>query len=230
VHVPEVSFSGLVIVAAVAFAAPLLVGLFPTVRLPAVVLEIVAGIVIGPAGLTWVKPDLPIDVLSLIGLAFLLFLAGLEVEVDRLRGRLLKLAGAGFVASFVLALAVGLVMKAAGQVRSPLLIAIVLVATSLGLVIPVLKDADELATQFGQLVVAGSTIADFGAVIMLSLFFSGAASGLGTKLILLGGFVLVLRRWGSRWPRRAGPEGSRERSFDSRTPPRRSGFGAPCCC
>jgi len=196
VHVPEVSFSGLVIVAAVAFAAPLLVGLFPTVRLPAVVLEIVAGIVIGPAGLTWVKPDLPIDVLSLIGLAFLLFLAGLEVEVDRLRGRLLKLAGAGFVASFVLALAVGLVMKAAGQVRSPLLIAIVLVATSLGLVIPVLKDADELATQFGQLVVAGSTIADFGAVIMLSLFFSGAASGLGTKLILLGGFVLVLAALG----------------------------------
>ena len=195
-HVPEVSFSGLVIVAAVAFAAPLLVGLFPTVRLPAVVLEIVAGIVIGPAGLTWVKPDLPIDVLSLIGLAFLLFLAGLEVEVDRLRGRLLKLAGAGFVASFVLALAVGLVMKAAGQVRSPLLIAIVLVATSLGLVIPVLKDADELATQFGQLVVAGSTIADFGAVIMLSLFFSGAASGLGTKLILLGGFVLVLAALG----------------------------------
>src|SRR5207249_9914127 len=76
--------------------------------------------------------------------------------------------------------------------------AIVLVATSLGLVIPVLKDADELTTRFGQVVVAGSTIADFGAVIMLSLFFSGAASGLGTKLILLGGVVLVLVALGLR--------------------------------
>src|SRR5204863_8045422 len=164
-HMPDVSFSGLVIVAAVAFAAPLAVGLFPGVRLPAVVLEIVAGIAIGPAGLGWVTPDLPIDVLALLGLAFLLFLAGLEVDVDRLRGPILRLAGVGFGVSLVLALAVGLVMKAAGQVRSPLLIAIVLVATSLGLVIPVLKDAGELSTPFGQLVVAGSTIADFGAVI-----------------------------------------------------------------
>ncbi len=40
---PDVSFSGLVIVSAVAFAAPLLLGLFPRVRLPAVVLEIVLG-------------------------------------------------------------------------------------------------------------------------------------------------------------------------------------------
>jgi Kef-type K+ transport system membrane component KefB len=195
-HMPDVSFSGLVIVAAVAFAAPLVVGLVPTVRLPAVVLEIVAGIVVGPAGLGWVSPDLPIDVLSLLGLAFLLFLSGLEVDVDRLRGRVLRLAGAGFVTSFVLAFAVGYAMRATGQVRSPLLIAIVLVATSLGLVIPVLKDAGELETGFGQLVVAGSTLADFGAVIMLSLFFSGASSGLGTKLILLGGFVLVLAALG----------------------------------
>ncbi len=189
---PDVSFSGLLIVSAVAFGAPLLLGLFPRIRLPAVVLEIVVGIAIGPSGLRWVTPDLPISILSVIGLAFLLFLAGLEVEVDRLRGRLLTLAGASFVLSFGLALVVGFAMKAAGQVRSPLLIAIVLVATSLGLVIPVLKDAGQLAGTFGQLVVAGSTIADFGAVIMLSLFFSGAASGLGTKLILLGGFVLVI--------------------------------------
>ncbi len=77
---PNVSLSGLAIVSAFAFAAPLLLGMAPKLRLPAVVLEIVSGIVIGPAGLGWVKPDLPITVLALIGLAFLLFLAGLEIE------------------------------------------------------------------------------------------------------------------------------------------------------
>jgi Kef-type K+ transport system membrane component KefB len=46
---PNVSFSGLLIVTVVAFLAPLLQGLSPAHRLPAVVLEIVAGIVIGPA-------------------------------------------------------------------------------------------------------------------------------------------------------------------------------------
>ena len=85
---PEVSFTGLLMVAVVAFLAPLLLGLSPVLRLPSVVLEIVAGIVIGPSVLGWVKVDLPLSLLSLFGLAFLLFLAGLEVELERLRRRL----------------------------------------------------------------------------------------------------------------------------------------------
>ena len=51
----EISFTGLVVVAAVAVAAPLVIGLVPRLRLPAVVLEIVAGIIIGPAVLGWVE-------------------------------------------------------------------------------------------------------------------------------------------------------------------------------
>jgi Kef-type K+ transport system membrane component KefB len=95
----EPSFTGLLLVVSVAFAAPFLLGLFPGVKLPAVVLEIVAGIVIGPAVLGWVEIDETISVLATIGLVFLLFLAGLEVEFDKLRGRLLRLAGGGWLAS-----------------------------------------------------------------------------------------------------------------------------------
>ena len=194
---PDVSFFGLTVVAAVAFGAPLLLGLFPKIRIPAVVLEILLGIATGPSGLGWVRFDLPIQILSVVGLGFLLFLAGLEVEVDRMRGRLLRLPGMGFVLSLALGLGVGLAMKAAGQVRSPLLIGITLVATSLGLVVPVLKDAGEASTDFGQLVIAGGTVADFGAVILLTLFFSGQASGVGAKLLLLGIFVLTVAAVGA---------------------------------
>lgn len=189
---PDVSFSGLTVVAGIAFGAPFVLGLFPRIRIPAVVLEIVLGIVIGPSGLGWVRFDLPIQVVSVVGLAFLLFLAGLEVEVDRLRGRLLRLPAYGFVLSLALGLGIGLAMQAVGQVRSPLLIGITLVATSLGLVVPVLKDAAEASTDFGQLVIAGGTVADFGAVILLTLFFSGEASGVGAKLLLLAIFVLTI--------------------------------------
>ena len=55
---PDVSFAGLWIVAVVAFAVPLLLGPVPGIRLPSVVLEIVAGILIGPSVLGWVKDDL----------------------------------------------------------------------------------------------------------------------------------------------------------------------------
>jgi Kef-type K+ transport system membrane component KefB len=190
--VPDVGFVNLLAVSAVAFGAPLVVGLWPRLRVPAVVLEIVIGIAIGPAGLGWVQDDRAVQVLSVLGLAFLLFLAGLEVEPERLRGRFLRVPLVGFVISIVIGFAVGFSLHAAGQVKSPLLVAILLSATSLGLVVPVLKDANETGTRFGQLVIAGGTVADFGAVILLTLFFSGEASGVGSKLVLLAIFVALI--------------------------------------
>ena len=189
----EVHFTNLLIVVAVALLAPLALGFFPRIRLPAIVLEIVLGIVIGPSGLGWVKPDLPVTILALVGLAFLLFLSGLEIDVERLRGRILKLTALGFVVSFVIAIVVGIGLQAGGFVKSPLFVAIVLVATSLGVIVPVLKDSGNISSNFGQLVIAAASIADFGAIILLSVFFSGkgSTSTAGT-LILLGIFGLVV--------------------------------------
>jgi len=188
---PALSLSNLVIVLAVAFVVPFLLGLAPAVRLPSVVLEIMAGIVLGPSGLGWVQVDVALQVLSILGLAVLLFLAGLEIDVDQLRGRLLGLAGASFASSIAVALAVAAGLAAAGLVESPLLVAIILTATSLGIVVPVLKDAGQASSEFGQLVIAASSIADFGAVILLSLFFSQEATGPGGQLLLIGGLAAL---------------------------------------
>ena len=187
-----ISFGGLAIVAGAALAAPLALGLFPRIRLPGIVLEIVLGIVIGPQVLSWVSFDTPIQVMSLLGLAFLLLLAGLEVEYERLRGRLLRLTAVGYAISFGLALLIGLGLHASGLVKSPLLVGIALSATSLGIVIPVLKDAGQVGTPFGQLVVAGASIAEIATIVLLSLFFSGEAGGIGVKLVLLGLFGLFV--------------------------------------
>ena len=179
------SFSNLLIVMAVAFAAPLLLGLFPRVLLPSVVLEIVAGIVVGPSVLGWVEVDDAVEVIALLGLAFVLFLAGLEIEFGKLRGRVLKLTALGFAISFAVALTVSLGLSAIDVVDTPLLIAIILCSTSLGVLVPVLKDSGQLATTFGQLIIAAASIADFGAIILLSVFFSGEG-GTGATLLLLG--------------------------------------------
>ncbi len=184
------SFSGLLIVTVVAFGAPFLLGLFPAVRLPAVVLEITAGIVIGPSVLGWVHTDQTIAVISTLGLAFLLFLAGLEIDFARLRGRVLKLTAVGYALSFAIALVVAGVLKLAGLADAPLLIAITLAATSLGVLIPVLKDAGESGSALGQLVIAAGSIADFGAIILLSIFFTGEG-GTGSTLLLIGSLLAL---------------------------------------
>ena len=186
-------FTNLLIVVAAGLAAPLALGFFPRVRLPAIVLEIVLGIVIGPSGLGWAKPDAPVSNLALVGLAFLLFLSGLEIDVDRLRGRIVTLTALGFAASFVIAILIGLGLRAGGFVKSPLFVAIVLAATSLGVVFPVLKDSDTIDSSLGQLVIAAASIAEFGSIILLSLFFSGKSStSTAGRLILLGIFGLVV--------------------------------------
>src|SRR5919206_1882267 len=187
----EISFTSVAVVAAVALVAPIGLGL-TGLRLPAIVLEILLGIVVGPQVLGWASADEPVRVLGLVGLAFLLLLAGLEIDFARLRGRLLRLTSAGYALSFAIALVIGLLLRAGDLVRSPLLVAIILSATGLGVILPILKDAGQTATPFGQVVVAGASIAEVGPIVLLSLFFSGESGGVGSKLVLLVGFALFV--------------------------------------
>src|ERR671914_111929 len=166
------SFTDLLVVVAVAFAPPFLLGLFPRLRLPSV------------------EVDQVIEVLALVGLGFVLFLAGLEIEFEKLRGSVLRLTALGFVVSFAIAVVVALGLSAGGLVETPLLVAIILCATSLGVIVPVLKDSGEIASPFGQLIVAAASIADFGAIILLTLFFSGEG-GVGSTLLLLGALLVL---------------------------------------
>jgi Kef-type K+ transport system membrane component KefB len=182
------SLDALLIVVAVAFAAPFLLGLAPGLRIPAVVLEIVAGILVGPSVLGWVEIDGTLEVMSTLGLAFLLFLGGLEVDFARLRGRVLRLTLGGYALSIAIAAGVSFAFAAGGLVETPLLVAIALGSTSLGVLIPVLKDTQRIETPLGRLVLAGGSIADFAAIILLSLFFTGEG-GAGATLILIGSLL-----------------------------------------
>ena len=186
-----VSFSSVAVIAVIALVAPLTVS-FTGLRLPAIVVEILLGIVVGPQVLGWASNDEPVQVLGLVGLAFLLLLAGLEIDFNRLRGRLLRLTGLGYLVSFGLALVVGYGLRADNLVKSPLLVAIILSATGLGIILPILKDAGETSTPFGQVIVAGASIAEVGPIVLLSLFFSGQSGGLGGKLVLLVAFVVFV--------------------------------------
>ncbi|VVJ24893.1 Na+/H+ antiporter-like protein [Amycolatopsis camponoti] len=189
---PGVEFVNLFAVAAIALVAPLVTALVPKLRVPAVVLEIVLGIVAGPSVLGWVEADVPVEIAALLGLAFLLFLAGLEIDVHRLRGRALRLALLGYGVTLALGLAAGAGFGAAGWVKSPLLIAVALSATSLGLVVPVLKDAGQAETALGQAIIAACSVADFAAVVLLSLLFSASGGSTGGRLVLLVAFALLV--------------------------------------
>ena len=175
---------GLVIVLAVAAGVPLLLGLIPALRLPGALLEILVGVLIGPSVLGLVNPDATVQALALLGLSFLLFLAGSEVELRKFGGTLgrrvllsvvISVAGAAVVVAVLLALGVG----------GAALIGVALLATSLGLVVPVLSDAGALGQPVGKLAIAGASAGEVAAVVLLSIGLAGSDTPPAGRLLLL---------------------------------------------
>jgi Kef-type K+ transport system membrane component KefB len=175
--VAEISYSELMLVMVLAVGIPLALALVPRLPIPSSVVEIVAGIIVGPAVLGLVQVDEVIDVLATLGVAFLLFLAGMELDFDQMRGRPMRLASYGFVLSVVIGLVVTLPLGIFDVIIDPIYVTVILSATSLGIVMPVLKDAGQTHSAFGRLVVVSCSVAEFGSIVLLSLLFTGSESG-----------------------------------------------------
>ncbi len=185
---PDRSF---VIVAVIAFAAPFIRELLPPLGIPSIVFELVGGIIVGPQVLAIATTTPPVELFSQVGLAALLFLAGREIQVEKLRGTRLRRAVEQFAIGLLIAGAIALGLGAVDLIEKPLLIAIVLAATSLSIIIVPLRESGESRTQFGQQVIATAAIAEFGAVILLSFFFSHERPGAGTEILHLSVFLLL---------------------------------------
>lgn len=189
--VPEVSFATLAAVMAIALVAPLLVDLRPSLRVPSAVVEIMLGVIVGPSVLGWIHVDEPISILSVLGLALLLFLAGLEIDARGLRHGIGRLSLA-YLASVGLALLVALTVAQVENIDSPVFVAVALASSTVGLIVPILRDAGETDTAFGQAVLAGTSVGEFGAIMLLSLFFSQSHSSTGGRAVLLGIFAALV--------------------------------------
>ena len=187
-----ISFNSVLIIAGISVLVPVVLGLLPRLPVPGAVLQVVAGIVVGPSVLGWARIDAPVQVLSILGLGMLLFLAGLEIDVDRLRGPLSRLAGVAFGLSAAIGLLCGFLFWLAGEPVRPVLLAVIFMSTSAGLLLPLLKDAGEAATEFGQLIMTASALAEVVPIVLLSLLFSATSGTPEARLVSLAVFLVLI--------------------------------------
>ncbi len=181
------AMSFLLVIALVALA-PLLAALIGRVlRIPLVVYEIVLGLVFGPAILGWAQPTDFLNGLQTLGLAMLFFLAGNEIDFQRINGRPLRRSAFGWLISLVLGVTLGIVL--APSVPAGVFIGVALTSTALGTLMPMLRDAGELRTPFGTAVIAIGAVGEFGPLIAISIFLSGRNPGAATVVLLV--FVLI---------------------------------------
>jgi Kef-type K+ transport system membrane component KefB len=184
------TLSTFVIILAVVAASPILADVLGRwVRVPGVVLEIGLGVVIGPA-LGWAHVDGVIGFMSDLGLATLMFLAGLEIDLPRIKGRPMQRALTGYGLSVVLGLLLGVALAPADGARSGLIIGLAITTTALGTLLPILRDNGELNGEFGRHVLAGAVIGELGPVIAISVLLSSDRPA--RTMLVLAVFVLVV--------------------------------------
>ena len=167
-------FHALFVIGFIAVLAPLLARLPTLIRTPVVVLELVLGILVGPSGAGWVTSGGAIEFLGEFGLIFLFFQAGFEFEFNQgkigtapLRvGAIAWLVSLGLTGVFIGSLYI------VGLVRTPLLVGLVLPTTSFGILIPILRQSGDLASDFGRYVLGAAAIGELGPIILVSVALS----------------------------------------------------------
>lgn len=180
----------LLIVLFAAALAPLFNELPIRLRLPLVVIELLLGIPIGPQMLDLVGDEVGVRALSALGLCFLFFLAGMDLDFSTLRGTPLRLGGLGWTVSIVLALALTQALSAAGLAFDPFLVGVALATTAIGTLLPILREADDLDSQLGRCVLGAGAIGEFAPIILFSLIMAGDAK-LAQRSELLITFIFI---------------------------------------
>lgn len=194
----EFSFVSLLIITGLAVTVPILSSQFKRFNIPIIVGEIIAGIIVGKSGFNIIESSVPLEFLTLFGFTYLMFLSGLEVDFTTIatagshsakKEHFLKnpiaLGVTIFIVTLAIAFAVALGLKQMGLINEPFMIALILSTTSLGIVVPVLKERGIMSSQFGQTLLLSALVADFGTLVLITVNVTILSAGLTVDVLLV---------------------------------------------
>ena len=185
--------------------------LFKRLGQPALVGEILAGVVIGPSLLGLVEPGETLEVFAELGVVFLLFWVGLETRLSDMRDvglTALRVGALGVVVPFAAGYGAGLVLGESGA--TSVFLGAALVATSVGITSAVLIELGALATTAARTILGAAVIDDILAMVLVAVAVGVADQGgvdvtsIGVVIGLALGFVVFVALGGTRlvarWP------------------------------
>src|SRR5271157_2119411 len=146
--------------------------LLPRLPVPGVVLEIVIGVLIGPQVLNIVHPQTTLNFLADLGVGMLFLMAGFEMNPAVLRGRPIRNGLLGWALTLVIAFGSAALQATAGLASGWLFTGLALTTTSIGALLPMLRDAGLLSPPYGPMVMAAGAMGEAGPVILLSLLLA----------------------------------------------------------
>lgn len=179
-------------------AAKLMAELFERLRQPAVVGEILAGVLIGPSVLAWAAPNALTHTLAELGVIFLLFAVGLETKpaaILRVGKPALIVAVLGVIVPFLAGWGT-MIAWGEGQIAA-LFMGAAMVATSVGITARVLSGLNLLTAPSSRIILGAAVIDDILGLLVLAVVASLAAGAvdyteIGTTALFSVGFVLLV--------------------------------------
>jgi len=114
------------------------------------------------------------------------------------------LAGLSFGLTLILALGIGFGLASAGFVRDPWMMTLILSTTSLGIVVPVLKENRMSSGRFGQAILLAALLADFLTMFLITVYVAVRSTGLTLEILLIALLfvpVVLFYQLGVRWLR-----------------------------
>lgn len=174
-------------------AARLLAELAARLKAPAVIGELLAGVLLGPSLLGWLQPDATLRLLAQIGIILLLFEVGLETDMRSLArtgGRSMLVAVAGFILPFLLGYFVTSQWLGLSQLQS-LFVGGTLTATSIGITVRVLADLKRQDSREGRIVLGAAVLDDVLGVVLLALLYEFSVGG-GVSLANAGKVLMFV--------------------------------------
>ncbi|WEG72982.1 cation:proton antiporter [Vagococcus intermedius] len=141
------------------------------IGIPAVIGELLVGIILGPAMLSIVQPTDLIHMFSQIGVILLMFLAGLESDLGLLKKYMkpsVSVAVTGIIFPLILCAIVGSLFNLSWL--SSLFLGIVFSATSVSISVQVLRDYRRLDSEEGSIILGAAVVDDIVVVLLVSIF------------------------------------------------------------
>lgn len=192
------SLFSLMIVVALSFIIPILLDRLRWRFLPVVVVEILAGMVLGESGLGWIHDDEWLTLLSSLGLIYLMFLSGVEIDFDSFRDKgnasqanPLVISSLAFILILIISAGFGFAFQWSGLVDDGMFMTLIISTISLSIVVPILKDKGIMNTAYGQTILLTAVISDFATMILLSIYVALQADNIAKPFLLLILFVVV---------------------------------------
>lgn len=193
----------LVLIVSIAVMSPFIADVVRRwIRLPGVVIEIGLGMLIGPHLLGWAHLDEVIEVLAEMGLVFLIFLAGFEIDPDEVKGRPVRLAVQGWCVSLALAIVVAFALHALDVTATVRFVAIALTTTAIGTLLPILGDAGALKSPLGSNFLASGAMGELGPIVAISVTLTTDAPTRTAVVLAVFVAVTLLVGWIATRPSR----------------------------